>query len=92
MSLYRLWTPGTDFVKRARWSEMTDVAEVLAKGFLMLRVDLCCTGDRILVGELTLRPSSGSSVGEAFNTPGYFGDIDFSDLQPLLHPRLRRSW
>jgi hypothetical protein len=86
------WTPGTDFVKPARWSEMIDVAEALAKGFRMLRVDLYCTGERILVGELTLWPSSGLSDGEAFNTPGYFGDIEFSDVQPLLHPRLRRPW
>jgi hypothetical protein len=86
------WTPGADFVKPARWREMIDVAEALATGFRMLRVDLYCTGDRILVGELTLWPSSGLSDGEAFNIPGNFGDIDFSDVQPLLHPRLRKPW
>ena len=74
------------FIKPAVWDEMVAVAERLAEGFQLLRVDLYCVGDRICVGELTLWPGSGFARGEAFNAPGNFGAIDFTDYRPVIVP------
>jgi hypothetical protein len=74
------------FVKPAVWEEMVAVAERLAEGFQMIRVDLYCVGDRICVGELTLWPGSGLARGTVFNTPGNFGAIDFTRYRPVCLP------
>ncbi len=79
---------GTAFVRPPEWERMLDIAETLAAGFRMLRVDLYCTGGRILVGELTVWPVSGFSDAGLFNRPGFFGDIAFDDPRPPLLPSL----
>ena len=78
---------GSDtFVKPAVWEEMVSVAERLATGFQLMRVDLYCVGERICVGELTLWPGSGFARGTAFNSPGNFGAIDFTRFRPVILP------
>jgi hypothetical protein len=74
------------FVKPPVWDEMVTVAERLAEGFQLLRVDLYCVGERICVGELTLWPGSGFARGVAFNTAGNFGAIDFTRFRPVVVP------
>lgn len=74
------------FVKPAVWDEMVAVAERLAEGFQLLRVDMYCVGERICVGELTLWPGSGFARGHAFNAPGNFGAIDFTRYRPVILP------
>jgi hypothetical protein len=80
------YAAGDTFVKPAVWEEMVRVAERLAEGFQLLRVDLYCVGKRICVGELTLWPGSGFARGAAFNAPGNFGAIDFSRYRPVILP------
>jgi hypothetical protein len=79
---------GTAFVRPPEWDRMIELAEALAAGFRMLRVDLYRTGGRILVGELTVWPVSGFSDAGLFNRPGFFGDIAFDDPRPPLLPSL----
>jgi hypothetical protein len=76
----------TTFVKPAVWDEMVTVAERLAEGFQLLRVDLYCIDERICVGELTLWPGSGLARGSAFNAPGNFGEINFTRYRPVILP------
>jgi hypothetical protein len=79
------------FVKPAVWEEMVAVAERLAEGFQLLRVDLYCVGARICVGELTLWPGSGIARGEAFNAPGNVGTIDLTRFRPVIVPPPERQ-
>lgn len=74
------------FVKPVVWDEMVAVAERLAEGFQLLRVDLYCIGEQICVGELTLWPGSGLARGSVFNAPGNFGEIDFTRYRPVILP------
>lgn len=86
--LQRGFAAGDGFAKPAQWDEMISLAETLAAGFRMLRVDLYLTGGRILVGELTVWPVAGCATGETWTTPGFFGAITFDDPRPLLLPTL----
>lgn len=85
------YAAGDHFVKPAVWDEMVAVAERLAEGFQLLRVDMYCIGSRICVGELTLWPGSGMARGRAFNAPGNFGAIDFTQPRPVIVPPPRRQ-
>lgn len=79
---------GTAFVRPPEWDRMVEIAETLAAGFRMLRVDLYRIGGRILAGELTVWPVSGFSDAGLFNRPDFFGDISFDDPRPPLIPSL----
>jgi hypothetical protein len=68
----------------ARWNEMKRVAEQLSRGFRYVRVDLYCTEQRILVGEMTFFPLMGCYKGDGQITLGRRLDFDRSLHHPLF--------
>lgn len=64
-----------------KWDEMVQIAEELARGYKMVRVDLYCEVGSVFFGELTFWPQSGTYRGEGQK---YWGSwLDFSlDANP----------
>ncbi len=64
-----------DVPRPERLPEMLHYAEVLAEGFDFLRIDLYCTGDRIVFGEITTTPASGLEPFWPGGTDCWIGDL-----------------
>ncbi len=75
--------PGETYVRPVEWDEMIRVAEAIACDFRMVRVDIYCTGGRVLVGEVTLWSYGGFAADPRWNAPCDFGEITFDDPRPL---------
>jgi len=72
------------FEKPAAWAELVRVAEVLAKGFRYVRVDLYWVEGRILVGEMTFFPLMGCYRSADQKPLGQLLNFDRSNAKPPI--------
>jgi hypothetical protein len=69
--------PSSDFVieKPETLNEMIAIARALCQGFPFIRVDLYSVNGKILFGELTFYPDSGTNPFSPDNYNYFFGDL-----------------
>ncbi|WP_276390843.1 ATP-grasp fold amidoligase family protein [Eudoraea chungangensis] len=62
-------------IKPKNYDKMLEIAEILAKDFLYVRVDLYTVGENIYFGEMTFHPASGFARFVPQKWDYYFGDL-----------------
>lgn len=76
--------PNYDIKKPSNLEQLFETAELLAKGFPFVRVDLYSVNGKIYFGELTFTPAAGMDTDFKFKAPGNKYDTDHILGQELI--------